>query len=330
MAPSDAAAVKPPADVRRDIARRVALAHEPLLPGALAAMVFGSTVDGMADGRSDLDMGIVFDELPAEDELRAACQSAGGAAWSWHNGNLHEEGMAVGFDLEGIEVQIAYTNPLILQRDLDELLVDHKPDTLNHKVAEGLLKAEPLIAPERLAAWRAQVARYPQGLADAMMRHHLAEPTPWKWFGYLLQRDSALWCRELLVDACYRLFGVLAGLNHRYYTASSSSACTALPASCDTRRPISPIVSRRCWWRRCPRRFAPCMHSTVKCWRCSLPMRRTSTAVPRTTGAHVSTCRRPERSQASGSAMPAARAAARTGSGQLIMPGSCPLAMPTR
>ena len=218
MAPSDAAAGKPPADVRRDIARRVAQAHEPLLPGALVAMVFGSTVDGIADGRSDLDMGIVFDEFPAEDELRAACARAGGAPWTWHNGNLHEEGMAVGFDLEGIEVQIAYTHPVILQRDLNELLIEHKADTLNHKVAEGLLKAEPLIAPERLAAWRAQVAQYPQGLADAMMRYHLAEPTPWKWFGYLLQRDSGLWCRELLVDACYRLFGVLAGLNHRYYT----------------------------------------------------------------------------------------------------------------
>lgn len=212
------AASMAPAEFRRGIAQRVAQAHEPLLPGALAAMVFGSTVDGLADARSDLDMGIVFDELPAEEELRAACTRAGGGAWTWHNGELREEGMAVGFDLEGIEVQIAYTEPRILQRDLNELLVDHKADTLNHKIAEGLLKAEPLIAPERLAAWRAQVAQYPQGLADAMMRHHLAEPTPWKWFGYLLQRDSALWCRELLVDACFRLFGVLAGLNHRYYT----------------------------------------------------------------------------------------------------------------
>jgi hypothetical protein len=218
MASSDAASARPPAEVRRDIARGVARAHEPLLPGALAAMVFGSTVDGLADARSDLDMGIVFDELPAEDELRAACARAGGGAWIWHNGNLHKEGMAVGFHIEGIEVQIAYTSSAILQRDLNELLVEHKPDTLNHKVAEGLLKAEPLIAPQRLAVWRAQVAQFPQGLADAMMRHYLNEPTPWKWFGYLLQRDAALWCRELLVDACYRLFGVLAGLNHRYYT----------------------------------------------------------------------------------------------------------------
>jgi hypothetical protein len=192
MAASNATSASAPADVWRAIARRVAQAHEPLLPGALAAMVFGSTVDGMADVRSDLDMGIVFDELPAEEELRAACDRAGGGSWIWHNGDLHEEGMAVGFPVDGIEVQIAYTSSAILQRDLDELLVAHKPDTLNHKVAEGLLKAEPLIAPQRLAAWRAQVAQFPQGLADAMMRHYLADPTPWKWFGYLLQRDAAL------------------------------------------------------------------------------------------------------------------------------------------
>jgi len=181
-----------PDQQRRDIARRVARAHEPLLPGALCAMVFGSTVDGMADASSDLDMGIVFDQLPAEAELRAACANAGGGDWVWHNGNLHEEGMAVGFPLDGIEVQIAYSEPAILQRDLNELLVQHKPDTLNHKVAEGLLKAEGLIDTARLEAWRAQVAAYPQGLADAMMRHYLTEPTPWKWFGYLLQRDAAL------------------------------------------------------------------------------------------------------------------------------------------
>jgi hypothetical protein len=164
-------------------------------------------------------MSIVFETLPTERELLAACQRAGGgAAWAWQNGELQKEGMAVGFDLGGIEVQIAYTDRQILQRDLDELLVQHKPDTLNHKIAEGLLKAEPLIDAERLAAWRAQVQAFPPALGDAMMRHYMAEPTPWKWFGYLLRRDSALWCRELLVDACFREFGVLAGLNNRYFT----------------------------------------------------------------------------------------------------------------
>jgi len=218
MQPSDASPERTPQALRRAIAQRVADAHEPLLPGAITAMVFGSTADGPADTRSDIDMSIVFDELPDEAELAAACRSAGGGDWSWRSGNLHEEGLAVSFMLDGIEVQVVYTDPRKLQADLDELLVEHKPDTLNHKVAEGLLKAQPLIAPQRLASWRAQVAAFPTELADAMMRHHLTEPTPWKWFGLLLHRDADLWSRQLLVEACYRLFGVLAGLNRCYFT----------------------------------------------------------------------------------------------------------------
>jgi len=204
--------------LRRVIAQRVADAHEPLLPGAITAMVFGSTGDGLADTRSDIDMSIVFEQLPAEAELAAACRGAGGGVWNWQSGRLHEEGLAVSFQLDGVEVQVVYTDPRILQSDLDELLVEHKPDTLNHKVAEGLLKAQPLIAPERLEVWRAKVAAFPAVLGDAMMRHYLAEPTQWKWFGLLLHRDAQLWSRQLLVEACYRLFGVLAGLNRCYYT----------------------------------------------------------------------------------------------------------------
>jgi hypothetical protein len=204
--------------LRRAIAQRVADAHEPLLPGALAAMVFGSTGEGIADARSDIDMSIVFDELPDEAELAAACRSAGGGEWVWQSGQLHEEGMAVSFRLDEIEVQVVYTDPQKLQRDLDELLVEHKPDTDYHKVAEGLLRAQPLIAPQRLEVWRAKVAMFPPELGDAMMRHYLAEPTQWKWFHLLLHRDAELWSRQLLVEACYRLFGVLAGLNRCYYT----------------------------------------------------------------------------------------------------------------
>jgi hypothetical protein len=219
MASNDPAADGSHTELRRRIALRVAQAHEPLLPGAVTAMVFGSTAeDGLADSRSDIDMSLVFEQLPDEAELADACRRAGGGAWDWHSGNLHEQGLAVSFRLDEIEVQVVYTDPRILQSDLDELLVEHKPDTLNHKIAEGLLKARPLIAPERVAAWRAKVASFPPQLADAMMRHYLKELTPWRWFGLLLQRDAELWSRQLLAEACYRLFGVLAGLNRCYYT----------------------------------------------------------------------------------------------------------------
>lgn len=218
MSASEPSDPRTPQALRRAIAQRVADAHEPLLPGAITAMVFGSTGDGHADTRSDIDMSVIFEQLPDESELAAACRSAGGGAWTWQSGNLHEEGLAVSFRLDGVEVQVVYTDPRILQADLDELLVEHKPDTLNHKIGEGLLKAQPLIAPERVETWRAKAAAFPPALGDAMMRHYMAEPTPWRWFGLLLHRDAQLWSRQLLVEAVYRLFGVLAGLNRCYFT----------------------------------------------------------------------------------------------------------------
>jgi hypothetical protein len=217
--PSQPRAAPDPTALRRGIARRVADAHATLAPGTLSSMLFGSTVDGICDERSDVDMSVVFEAFPAEAELAAACRRAGGGEWSWRNGSVdNDEGLAVGFDLEGIEVQIAYMTRRGLSADLDEVLVKHDPATLNHKVAEGVLKGEALLGSERVAQWQARVAQFPQELADAMLRHYIAERTPWRWFSLLLARDSGLWCRELQVDACYRLFGLLAGLNRRYFT----------------------------------------------------------------------------------------------------------------
>ena len=207
-----------PSALRRAIAQRVADAHAARAPGDITAMLFGSTVLGIADERSDIDMSIVFETIPAEAELLSACERAGGGPWTWRNESADDASFAGGFDLDRIEVQMAYTDRRILDADLDTLLVAHDPTTLNHKIAEGLLKAEALLGAQRLAQWRARVAQFPPALGDAMMRHYLGEPTPWKWFTYLLHRDSALWCREMQVDASYRLFGALAGLNRQYFT----------------------------------------------------------------------------------------------------------------
>lgn len=203
--------------LRRAIAQRVADAHDMLDPGPVCAMLLGSTVDGIADALSDIDMSIMFEPLPAPADLAAACRRAGGSAWTRHS-DTPQGGLDVAFDLDGIEVEIAYTSPQTLQADLDILLCTQDPDTPYHKVGEGLRGAQALLGAERLQEWQARVAPFPPALADAMLRHHLGQPMPWLWVPRLLQRDAALWCRELQVDACYRLFGVLAALNRRYFT----------------------------------------------------------------------------------------------------------------
>ena len=199
--------------LRRTIAQRVADAH-----AAPLAFVSGSVVDELADQRSDVDMSVVFDALPERDALLEACRRAGGTDWFWHAGDLADGGLVVAFRIDGIEVQIGYSDTKTLDAHLDELLVEHKADTSTHKLGEGILKAEALAGAERLAVLKARLAQFPPELGQAMIEHFLRQGAPWRAVSQLLHRDAELWCRELLVDACYGMFGVLAGLNRRYFT----------------------------------------------------------------------------------------------------------------
>lgn len=201
-------------DLRRAIARNVAQAHVALGGADLLALVSGSVVEDLADERSDVDMGIVFDTLPAEDALRAAC----GEPWFWQAGALAEGSLVVAFRIDGIEVQIGYSDHATLARELDQVLVAHDPDTPLHKLAEGLQKAEPLVGADRLRALQERIGRFPEPLGRAMAAHFLGRVTPWRAIAQIVHRDATLWSRELQVQAGYRLLGALAGLNGLYFT----------------------------------------------------------------------------------------------------------------
>lgn len=203
---------------RRRIAQRVADAHRGLDDSSLLSFVSGSVVDGWADEQSDVDMSIVLDTLPPPDVLEQACQHAGGTRWFWTSGDVAAQQAVVAFHVDGIEVQVAYASHAVLQGQLDDLLLRHNPDTPLHKLAEGVLKAEALFGQRTLQALQARLADFPPELALAMARHFSATPTPWRVLRQLLLRDAALWCRDLQVQACYRLLGLLAAVNHRYYT----------------------------------------------------------------------------------------------------------------
>jgi hypothetical protein len=212
---------------RLAIAQRVADAHRGIDDASLFSFVSGSTVEDLADERSDVDMSVVFAGLPDEAVLRAACRQAGGE-WIWQLGSVAEDGLVVAFHVEGIEVQIGYATSLALAADLDDILVKHNPDTPNHKLAEGVLKALRLAGGEQLTAWQARLANFPPALGRAMAVQALAKPVPWRAIAQIIHRDAGLWCREIQVDACYALLLALCGLNGRYFTRFQVKRMTRL------------------------------------------------------------------------------------------------------
>jgi hypothetical protein len=215
---------------RRQLAQRVADAHRGLDDSSLLAFVSGSVVDGLADAKSDVDMSVVLAELPPREALEQACRRAGGTPWFWTAGDLQAQQLVVAFHADGVEVQVAYASHAVLQDQIDELLLRHNPDTPLHKLAEGILKAEPLFGDRPLQALQRRLADFPPGLALAMAGHFVATPMPWKAMRQLVERDAALWCRDLQVQACYRLLGQLAAVNACYYSTFQNKRLHAFAA----------------------------------------------------------------------------------------------------
>ena len=217
-------------DRLRALARRVAQAHVGLREPIVLSLLSGSVVEDIADALSDVDMSVVFETLPPESELQTACANAGGRPWFWQAGSLAEGSLVVAFRLDGIEVQIGYSDLATLHREIDQVLVDHDPDTPQHKLAEGLPKAEPLIGAARLEALQQRLVVFPPALGRAMAAHFISRVTPWRAVSQLLHRDATLWCRELQVAACYKLIGALAGLNGQYFTTFQFKRMTRFAA----------------------------------------------------------------------------------------------------
>jgi hypothetical protein len=194
------------------------------------SLLSGSVVEDIADALSDVDMSVVFETLPAEADLRAGLREGGWSAVVLAVGSLADGGLVVAFRLDGVEVQIGYNDLATLHREVDQVLVDHDPDTPQHKLAEGLLKAEPLVGEARLRALQQRLAVFPPALGRAMADHFMSRVTPWRAMSQLLHRDAELWCRELQVAACYKLIGALAGLNGVYFTTFQFKRMTRFAA----------------------------------------------------------------------------------------------------
>ncbi|HWD37562.1 MAG TPA: hypothetical protein VG944_01825 [Fimbriimonas sp.] len=59
---------------------------------------------------------------------------------------------------------------------------------------------------------------YPESLGLEMVRKHLAFQPLWAFEARLKERDGLLWRQQALVEGAQNLLGVLAGVNHLYYS----------------------------------------------------------------------------------------------------------------
>ncbi|MGB0386510.1 MAG: hypothetical protein ACPGWR_17010 [Ardenticatenaceae bacterium] len=189
------------------------------LPMTRAVMVTGSVAKGLSDFYSDIDMTIYYeDELPDEEALHAIRQQNGGGERKWVLGKREEGSFAEAYPLKGIEVQIGHTTIAAWEGTIAHVMEKLDVESPAQKAMEGTLACQALYGAEYIDKWKAQIAAYPDALAEKMVTTHLQFFPIWGLESHFRTRDATIWYQEILVESAQKLIAVLAGLNHLYFT----------------------------------------------------------------------------------------------------------------
>ena len=177
----------------------------------------GSTAEGVSDFYSDLDMILYYEKLPTTEELSAASQQNHGEGRRILAAG--EEELLESYQVQGVECQFAHATIAAWERDMATVLEDLDVTTPLQKALSGTLVAVPLYGEPLIRSWQTRIAAYPEALAQAMVNHYLDIFPVWAIQKRIVTRDATIWLHQLLVETAYNMLGVLAGLNHCYYSS---------------------------------------------------------------------------------------------------------------
>ena len=180
-------------------------------PKTKAAMVAGSVAEGHCDEYSDCDM-------PSEEELQLVRQQNQGSERLWILGNREDGGFAESYLVNGVECQFGHVTIAQWETDISNILTGHDIQSPLMKAMSGTSVGIPLYGATLIQQWKAKIANYPDELAQKMVEHYLKFFAIWGMQEKFARRDTTLWYYQILVESAQNLLGVLAGLNHLYYS----------------------------------------------------------------------------------------------------------------
>lgn len=203
----------------REKARQVAVVYG-THPQVRAAMITGSAAEGESDCYSDIDMSIYYaDTLPTDEELIVRREQNGFGEKNWTLGDRDAGTLIESYHRDGIEFQIIHATLAATEQVFETVWSGSEIGTPYNKVMSGILECIPYSGEEIIARWKKRIADYPDSLAEASVKKYLNFTPVWGITEALDSRDGIIWRYQILVETAHNLIGVLAALNHLYFTS---------------------------------------------------------------------------------------------------------------
>ncbi len=167
------------------------------------AALLGSVARGMADDRSDIELGFWVEVLPSQDERAAWLASIGGTEWRLDDRAVPCDATWALFRFRGVWVEAAWYTPAFHDQELTTILRGEVTDGDRLHLPGALADAVVLRSVGILTGWQVRLARYPDVLAARLIADAVGA---WRFPGHLTGRwtEARRGHRHTVLEECVR------------------------------------------------------------------------------------------------------------------------------
>ena len=180
----------------------------------LKAMAVGASVSkDRATRYSDLDIIMIWDELPEKSFFEKAYHENGGERRYIHSKS--ENGMLEIYYVKNVECQFSHQH-FSFYEDIVKQLQAESLEKIPHLIGDGFLTVKPLYGEDYIQSVKDRLSQFPEGLRKKMVERYLRFG-PFDELRYRFQKtENIIWNTDVISIYVKRLLSALLGLNRMY------------------------------------------------------------------------------------------------------------------
>jgi len=178
--------------------------------------IVGSVAYGLTDQYSDIDLLILYKEIP-DQKYEQWRKTAQGLNPVYIIGGKEHDFLTVGRFVEGIKIDFGRIKVAKFQDSLDAVMKEHQTDLEHQAVLFGINNSEVFYDKGTIEAWRKQIEVYPEALIHKTLQSSLSFTPKSVYEGMGVYRNDALFIYECLVEDLKKMLQTLFCLNRIYH-----------------------------------------------------------------------------------------------------------------
>ncbi|MBS4174393.1 DUF4037 domain-containing protein [Bacillus sp. FJAT-49736] len=179
-----------------------------------SVMLAGSVSRGLCDEFSDIELYVLWDHAPSDEDRKDAMHQLDGTLISFFD--YEDEEWSEAYSVQGVKIEVSNFLVSTIEKVIDDITIKMEMDIDKQAIVASVHDGIPLYGKEKIIEWKDQVKTYPEELRRNMIEAQLFFSSRWSAREAFIHRGDFFIYQKVASDVMDKVLFILHGLNGMY------------------------------------------------------------------------------------------------------------------